>query len=53
MKDTQAEHRNRMAREGMQKLRARKRKTLVPLEIWIKPANKQKLLDYIKELENE
>ena len=46
-----AEHLARMAREGMQRLRVKKRKTLVPLEIWIKPANKQQLLDYIKELE--
>ena len=50
MKETQAEHRNRMAREGMQKLRARKRKTLVPLEVWVNPEHKQQLLAYIKEL---
>lgn len=39
-----------MNRERVQRHRDNKRKTLVKVEVWIKPAYKQQLLDYIKEL---
>ena len=39
-----------MNRERVQRHRDNKRMTLVKVEVWVKPANKQQLLDYIKEL---
>ena len=51
--ETQDERKNRKAREGMRRLRTKKRKTLLPLEVWIKPEHKQQLLDYIKEMNDE